>query len=60
MNAANEIAVAAFLHDKIGFNDIYRIIERTLTRVPVIQHPTYNDFVATNEEARRIAASLID
>jgi 1-deoxy-D-xylulose-5-phosphate reductoisomerase len=48
------------LHDKIGFNDIYRIIERTLTRVPVIQHPTYNDFVATNEEARRIAASLID
>ena len=59
MNAANEIAVAAFLQDKIRFTDIYRIIEKTMEQVPHVKCPTYEDFVASNDEARAIALSLI-
>ena len=60
MNAANEIAVAAFLADKIGFNDIYKTIEKTMAWAPKIDAPTYDDYVATNAEARSYAMSLID
>lgn len=59
INAANEIAVAAFLKDRIGFNDIYRIISTTAGKVSYIPHPGYEDFVSTNSEARKVAASLI-
>ena len=59
MNAANEIAVAAFLHDKIGFNDIFDIIERTMTWAPFIAQPGYDDYVATNAQSRAYAESLI-
>ena len=59
MNAANEIAVAAFLHDKIGFNDIFNIIERTMTWAPFIAKPGYDDYVATNAQSRAYAESLI-
>ena len=59
INAANEIAVAAFLADRIGFNDIYRIICRTLDSIAYVAEPDYNDFVSTNSEARQFAASLI-
>lgn len=59
INAANEIAVAAFLRDDIGFNDIYNTITATLERTPFIADATYDDFVATNAEARAIARSLI-
>lgn len=60
INAANEVAVAAFLKDKIGFNDIYTTIIETLDRTPFIADATYDDFVATNAEARTIAESLIN
>ena len=60
MNAANEIAVAAFLADKIGFNDIYNTIEKTMAWAPFIASPTYDDYVATNAESRNYATSLID
>ena len=59
MNAANEIAVAAFLRDAIGFNDIHRIIEETMGRLPNVMNPTYDDYVACNNEARTYAMSLI-
>lgn len=59
INAANEIAVAAFLRDYIGFNDIYRVITSTLEKVPYIANPTFDDYVATNEESRKIAEDLI-
>ncbi len=59
MNAANEIAVAAFLQDKIGFNDIYSIIEQTMAWAPFIASPSYDDYVTTNAEARRYAQKLI-
>lgn len=58
MNAANEIAVAAFLKGDIGFNDIHRIITGTMSRMPLIPEPTYDDYVATNAEARQIAEEL--
>jgi len=60
INAANEVAVAAFLKDRIGFNDIYKTIVNTLNRTPFIADATYDDFVATNSEARAIAESLIN
>ena len=59
INAANEIAVAAFLDGKIGFNDIYSTIIRTLDAMPYIETPSYADFVATNNEARMFATSII-
>lgn len=58
INAANEIAVAAFLAGQIGFYDIYRIICRTLDAIPFLTNPSYDDFVTTNNEARVFASSL--
>lgn len=52
INAANEIAVAEFLKGRIGFMDIYPLIERTLQRVTYIAHPEYEDYVETNRIAR--------
>ncbi len=60
INAANEVAVAAFLRDRIGFNDIYRTIITTLDRTPLVAEPAYEDFVETNSEARAIADELVD
>ena len=59
MNAANEIAVAAFLADKIGFNDIYNTIEKTMAWAPFIDSPDYDDYVQSNAESRSYAKSLI-
>ena len=59
MNAANEIAVAAFLQDQIKFTDIHTIIEKTMIQIPLVEHPGYEDYVACNTEARERAASLI-
>ena len=59
MNAANEIAVAAFLQDKIRFTDIYYIIEKTMERAPHVEHPSYEDYVTSNAEAREYATTLI-
>ena len=59
VNAANEVAVAAFLRDAIGFGDIYEIITATLMRVPYIPAPVYEDYVATNDEARAVAGELV-
>ncbi len=59
INAANEIAVDAFLHDRIGFNDIYSTIIETLERVPFISDPILDDYIATNIEARAKATEII-
>ena len=56
INAANEVAVDAFLHERIGYLDIQRVIESTLPDVPFIATPGYDDYVATNTLARRIAS----
>ena len=59
VNAANEVVVSAFLKDCIPFLRMSEVIEQSMAKVPFIQTPTYEDYVATDAEARRIAESLI-
>lgn len=58
MNAANEVVVDAFLHDRIGFLQMSDVIEKTMEKCNFIKNPTYDDYVATDIEARQIAAGL--
>ncbi len=60
VNAANEVAVAAFLGEKIKFRQIYDAIEHTLAHMPFISSPAYEDYVNYNTEARRVAADYIN
>jgi 1-deoxy-D-xylulose-5-phosphate reductoisomerase len=59
LNAANEIAVAAFLREEIGFLDMPDVIEEVLGRVAFIAHPKLDDYVETDREARIITEKLI-
>ena len=59
LNAANEIVVAAFLQDKIGFLAMSDIIEHTLAKIDFIANPTYDDYVETNREARLFTSTLL-
>ncbi|HML65434.1 MAG TPA: 1-deoxy-D-xylulose-5-phosphate reductoisomerase [Dysgonomonas sp.] len=59
MNAANEIAVEAFLHDKVGFLEMSDVIEKTMQKVCFVDTPTYDDYVQTDTEARYIAKEFI-
>lgn len=59
LNAANEVAVAAFLQEKIQFLDIARINEATMLGVPMIQQPGYSDYVESDALARVFAEGLL-
>ena len=59
INAANEVAVEAFLQQKIGFTHIYRLIEEALQAMPMIQNPSLADYVAVNDATRAYTSSLI-
>ncbi len=59
VNAANEVVVSAFLHDRISFLQMSEVIEQTMGKVTFIQTPSYEDYVATDAEARRVAQNLI-
>ena len=59
VNAANEVVVAAFLKDQISFLGMSDVIEQTMGKIAYIKEPTYEDYVATDAEARRIAEGLI-
>ena len=59
VNAANEVVVAAFLKDQISFLGMSEVIEKSMQRVPFIQTPTYEDYVSTDAETRRIAAEMV-
>src|SRR5579862_8573336 len=59
LNAANEIAVYAFLHNRIGFLEMADLIEKTIQRVHFIEKPTLDDYFESDAEARNFAASLI-
>ena len=59
MNAANEVAVDAFLKGRIGFLDIAETIGKTMQQMPFISQPTYDDYVATDRESREFARGLI-
>ena len=60
MNAANEIAVEAFLKKQTGFNDIPDIIAYALEKVPFISKPHLNDYTESDREARRYARERIE
>lgn len=59
LNAANEIAVYAFLRNKIGFLDITAMVEKTMEKISFIEKPTLAEYFDTDAEARNYAASLI-
>jgi 1-deoxy-D-xylulose-5-phosphate reductoisomerase len=59
MNAANEVAVDAFLKEHIGFMDIPTIIEKTLESVEYKTKPQLEDYMYFDTEARRITNNLI-
>lgn len=59
LNAANEIAVDAFLHERIGFLQMSNLIETVLERTTFIATPSYNDYVACDTETRQLARELI-
>lgn len=60
LNAANEIAVDAFLHERIGFLQMSNLIETVLERTTFIATPSYNDYVACDTETRQIARELVE
>ena len=59
MNAANEIAVYAFLRNRIGFLDMTDVIERTMQKVSFITEPSLEQYFESDGEARNFAADLI-
>lgn len=59
LNAANEVCVAAFLKERVGFLQMSDVIERTMQKVDFITTPTYEDYVATDAIARRVAEEFI-
>jgi len=59
MNAANEVAVDAFLKDQIGFLRIAEVIEASMQKASFIAKPGYEDYVATDTEARKIAREML-
>ena len=59
LNAANEIAVYAFLRNRIGFLDMTEVVEQTIQKMPFIEKPTLEDYFESDGEARSFAASLI-
>jgi 1-deoxy-D-xylulose-5-phosphate reductoisomerase len=59
LNAANELAVAAFLNDEIAFLKMPDIIEETMKRATYIAHPSIDDYSQSDKQARDIAMKLI-
>ena len=59
LNAANEIAVFAFLRNRIGFLDITAMVEKTMDKISFIENPTLEEYFDSDAEARNFAASLI-
>lgn len=60
LNAANEVVVAAFLRDEIGFLQMSDVIEKTMAKATFIPVPSYEDYVATDAEARKIAEQFFN
>jgi len=58
LNAANEVAVQAFLRDRISFLGMSLLIEETMARMPFVPHPALDDLIAIDRETRAIAESM--
>jgi 1-deoxy-D-xylulose-5-phosphate reductoisomerase len=59
MNAANEIAVYAFLRNRLGFLEMTDVIEKTMEKIPFMENPGIEDYYESDGEARHYAADLI-
>ncbi len=59
LNAANEIAVYAFLRNRIGFLEMTDVIEQTMEKITFIEDPTLEDYFESDGEARQFAADII-
>ncbi len=59
LNAANEIAVYAFLRNRIGFLDMTEVVEQSMQKMTFIENPTLEEYFETDGETRNFAASLI-
>ena len=59
VNAANEICVAAFLNDRIGFTDMPKLIERAMQSTTYILKPTLEDYLETDKEVRRMVSEWV-
>jgi 1-deoxy-D-xylulose-5-phosphate reductoisomerase len=55
LNAANEVAVQAFLEEQIGFLEIPEVVAGCMDKVPYIANPAYDDYVQSDAQARRLA-----
>jgi 1-deoxy-D-xylulose-5-phosphate reductoisomerase len=59
VNAANEIAVDAFLKSNIGFVEMSSVIEQTMQQTSFLKHPGLHDYIETDREARRVAMEIV-
>lgn len=59
LNAANEVAVAAFLREEVGFRQMSDLVAGCLARVSYLAEPLLADLVATDAETRRVAETLL-
>ena len=59
LNAANEVAIAGFLEDKISFSAISKVIEQTIEEVSFVASPVLEDYIQTDTEARKKTEEII-
>lgn len=59
LNAANEVAVAEFLNEKVGFLEMTDLVERCMEKMNFIAKPSFDDYLQTDKEARIMASELI-
>jgi 1-deoxy-D-xylulose-5-phosphate reductoisomerase len=59
MNAANEVAVQAFLDGKLRYTDIYALISQTIEVINRIDSPSLNDYVETDRISRQKAKEIL-
>jgi 1-deoxy-D-xylulose-5-phosphate reductoisomerase len=60
LNAANEIAVEAFLKDKIGFCEMTDLIEQSMQKITYIKHPKLDDLINTDKETREFSRKILN
>jgi 1-deoxy-D-xylulose-5-phosphate reductoisomerase len=59
INAANEVVVDAFLHDKVGFVEMSDLIAETLQKCTFVKTPTLEDYISSDAQARRLTLDKI-
>jgi 1-deoxy-D-xylulose-5-phosphate reductoisomerase len=59
VNAANEVAVDAFLKSRTGFVQMSSVIEQTMAKTSFIESPQFQDYIETDKEARQFASEIV-